>query len=161
MLAWDAFNAPKFSYDEALKLARAVGADLDRDITRRLAAKKGSDIHLWDSSERAAKGTLGPADGSRGMIDALHHAANTARIGSLEEAGELLAKAGVDRDPRFFPALEALLEVLPVSKSFTGFDLPSGLAAAADDFEALYKLYRFAYTEKIGEPKQLRLWRDE
>ena len=30
--AWDAFKAPKFSYDEALRLARAVGIDIDNDI---------------------------------------------------------------------------------------------------------------------------------
>ena len=77
VLAWDAFKAPLFSYDEALRLARAVGVDLDGDVVGRLAEKKGSDIRLWDSARRAAKGTLGPPDGSRGMIDAIHHAANS------------------------------------------------------------------------------------
>ena len=74
-LAWDAFGAPVFPYDEALRLARAVGVDLDRDIVGRLAQKKGSDLRLWDSAHRAATGALGPVDGSRGMIDAIHHAA--------------------------------------------------------------------------------------
>ena len=49
---------PIFSYDEALRLARAVGVDLDGDIVGRLAEKKGSDIRLWDSAWRAAKGAL-------------------------------------------------------------------------------------------------------
>ena len=91
VLAWDAFRAPVFSYDEALRLARAVGANLDGDIVGRLAGKKGSDIVLWDSAHRAAKGTLGPADGSRGMIDAIHHGAHQARLRSLAAAHELLA----------------------------------------------------------------------
>ena len=30
VLAWDAFQAPQFPYDEALRLARVVGLDLDR-----------------------------------------------------------------------------------------------------------------------------------
>ena len=47
VLAWDAFKAPAFSYDEALRLGRAVGVDLDKDVIGRLAEKKGSDIHLW------------------------------------------------------------------------------------------------------------------
>ena len=93
VLAWDAFRAPAFAYDEALMLARAVGADLDGDIVGRLAEKKGSDIHLWDSARRAAKGTLGPADGSRGMIDAVHHAANMARTRTLAAAREMLEGA--------------------------------------------------------------------
>ena len=160
VLAWDAFRAPAFSYDEALRLARAVGIDLDGDVVERLAKKKGSNLHLWDSAQRAAKGALGPADGSQGMIDAIHRAAHTARTRSLQAARELLAGAQADRDPRFFAALEAVLEVLPVSRAFTGIDVEGEAAAAGDDFEALYKLARLAYRDEIGEPEQLKLWRD-
>ena len=161
VLAWDAFRAPKFSYDEALRLARAVGADLDRDIVGRLAEKKGSDIRLWDSARRAAKGALGPADGSRGMIDAVHHAANTARSRSLAAAREMLEGALVNQDPRFFAALEAVLEVLPVSRAFTGIELEGDRAASGSDFEALYNLTRLAYRDEIDEPEQMKLWRDD
>jgi putative DNA methylase len=76
VLAWNAFDRPVFPYDEALRLARAVGVDLDKDVVGTLCEKKGSDLLLWDSARRAAKGALGPADGSRGMIDAIHHAAH-------------------------------------------------------------------------------------
>ena len=161
VLAWHAFRAPAFPYDEALKLARAVGVDLEDGIVGRLANKKGSDLHLWDSARRAAKGTLGPADGSRGMIDAVHRAAHTARTRSLQAARELLAEAQADRDPRFFAALEAVLEVLPVSRAFTGIDVEGEAAAAGDDFEALYNLSRLAYRNEIDEPEQLKLWRDD
>jgi len=161
VLAWDAFKAPTFSYDEALRLARAVGIDLDGDIVGRLAQKKGSDVLLWDSARRAAKGSLGPADGSRGLIDAIHHAANMARVRSLEAAREMLAHAQLDQEPRFFAALEAVLEVLPVSRAFTGIDLEGDAAAAGSDFEALYNLARLAYGDRIDEPEQLKLWRDD
>ena len=161
VLAWDAFKAPMFSYDEALRLGRAVGVDLDNDIVGRLAEKKGSDIILWDSARRAAKGTLGPADGSRGMIDAIHHAANMARVRSLAAAQEMLANALVDQDARFFAALEAVLEVLPVSKAFTGIELEGEAAASGSDFEALYNLARLAYGDEIDEPEQLKLWQDD
>ena len=50
VLAWDAFRAPVFPYDEALRLARVVGVDLDADVVGRLAEKKGSDVRLWDSA---------------------------------------------------------------------------------------------------------------
>ena len=161
VLAWDAFRAPVFAYDEALMLARAVGADLDGDIVGRLAEKKGSVIHLWDSARRAVKGALGPVDGSRGMIDAVHHAANMARIRSLGAARELLGGALVEENPRFFAALEAVLEVLPVSKTWTGIDLEGEVEAAGGDFEALYNLVRLAYRDEIDEPEQLKLWRQE
>ena len=161
VLAWDAFKAPKFSYDEALRLARAVGVDLDKDVIGRLAGKKGSDILLWDSTRRAAKGTLGPADGSRGMIDAIHHAANMARVRALAAAQEMLAATLVDQDPRFFAALEAVLEVLPVSKAFTGIELEGAAAAAGSDFEILYNLTRLAYGDEIDTPEQLKFWQEE
>ncbi len=161
VLAWDAFRAAVFPYDEALRLARAVGADLDRDIVGRLAAKKASDITLWDSARRAAKGALGPADGSRGMIDAIHHAANEARTRSLDAARERLVQAGVDRDPRFFAAFEAVLEVLPVVASVTGIELEGDAAAAGSDFEVLENLRRLAWSERVDEPEQLGFWRDD
>ena len=161
VLSWHAFRAPAFSYDEALKLARATGVDLDGEVVGRLAEKKGSDVRLWDSARRAAKGALGPADGSRGMIDAVHHAANLARLRSLDAAREMLAAARVDRDPRFFASLEAVLEVLPVSGAFTGVELTGEAAASGSDFETLYHLSRLAYGDRIDEPEQLKLWQDE
>ena len=161
VLAWDAFKAPVFAYDEALRLARAVGVDLDREIVGRLAEKKGADIRLWDSARRAAKGALGPPDGSRGMIDAVHHAANMARLRSLAAARDLLEGALLGRDPRFFAALEAVLEVLPVSSTWTGIALEGEIAAAGDDFEVLYNLARLAFADEIDEPEQLKLWRGE
>ena len=161
VLAWDAFKAPVFAYDEALRLARAVGVDLEGGVVGRVAGKKASDLHLWDSARRAAAGALGPADGSRGMIDALHHAAHAARARSVAAAAEMLARAGLDRDPRFFAALEAVLEILPPSKTFTGIALEGAVEASGSDFEALYNLYRLAYDDRIDEPDQLRLWREE
>ena len=161
VLAWDAFRAPKVAYDEALVLARAVGVELDTQIIGRLAEKKGGDIIIWDSERRAAKGALGPADGSRGMIDAIHHAAYFARNRSLESARELLHRAGVDSEATFFAALEAVLEVLPPSKAFSGIDLDGDLALAASDFEALEKLRRLAFTEHVDAPDQLDLFKEE
>ena len=166
VLAWDAFRAPVFAYDEALRLARAVGVDMDAQVSKRLGEKRGSDFRLWDSTTRAAKGGLGPADGSRGMIDTLHHAANLCRTHTrtLAAARDLLAETGMDKDARLFRAFEAVLEVLPVSRRFTGVDLQSEAAASSNDFEALFDLSRLAYREEVEEPqrlKQLELRLDE
>lgn len=162
VLAWDAFKAPVFSYDEGLRLARAVGADLDGQLIGRICEKKGSDIKLWDSATRAAKSGLGPADGSRAMIDAIHHAAHRARTRTLESALDLLKDAGIENDPQFLAALEAVLEVLPPSRSFVGFDVATGDAkSASDDFDALEKLRRLAFSDRVDEPKQLTLFAEE
>ena len=164
VLAWDAFRAPTFAYDEALKLARAVGVDLERDVVRHLGTKVSNKLTLWDSSVRARKGVLGPANGSRSMIDTIHHAAHLGRVRSLAVARELLASVGADRSPRFATALEAVLEVLPVSRSIRGFNLDKrakGLEAASMDFEILEGLRRLAFGDRIDEPEQLTLWRDD
>ncbi len=158
VLAWDAFEAPVFPYDEALRLARAVGVDLDQDIVGTLAAKKGSDLVMWDSAQRAAKGALGPADGSRGMIDALHHAAHQARTRALENGREILERAGVTSEAAFAPSLLAVLEVLPVGIGFSGVELPADVVGAGSDFEALEKLRRLAFSQEVEPPKQLELW---
>ena len=160
VLAWDAFRAPVFAYDEALRLARAAGVDLDGEIVGRLADKTGSDLRLRDSAARAAKGALGSPGGARGMIDAVHHAAHAARARSLGAARDLAEAEGLDRDPRFLAALEAVLEVLPPARDWTGIELEGELAAAGSDFAALEGLRRLAFGDSVDAPQQLALWRD-
>jgi putative DNA methylase len=154
VLAWDAFKAPKFPYDEALRLARVVGLDLDRDVVKKLAEKKSSDLILWDSETRVASGSIGPASGSVAMIDAIHHLAYAARSRNLNAAREMLEKAGLQTDSGFLMAFETVLEVLPRSKSFGGLDPTTALKPATDDFEALEQLRRLVLSKEIDEPTQ-------
>jgi putative DNA methylase len=157
VLAWDAFEAPQFPYDEALRLARVVGLDLDKDVVGVLAEKKASDLILWDSSTRATKGKLGAPDGTRSWIDAIHHCAHRARSIDLNAAKQLLDDNGLANSPVFLTALEAVLEVLPLSARYTGFDPVKAAAPAASDFEALENLRRLALAEQVPAPKQLEL----
>ena len=113
---------------------------------------------LWDSATRAAKGALGPANGSRAMIDAIHHVAYAARNRNLQAAQEIMEKNSLLEDATFLLALEEVLEVLPPSKRFLGFDPGEALRPAADDFEALENLRRLALSEEIDQPKQLQLF---
>jgi adenine-specific DNA methylase len=161
VLAWDAFEAPVFPYDEANRLAKVCGVDLERDVVGKLAEKKAADLVLWDSVTRAAKGSLGLPDGRDSMRDALHHLARAARSASLESANEMLAKHSLGNEPGFLVALEAVLEVLPVGKEWSGLDLPDAAAGAGADFDALEKLRRLALAEKVTEPEQLKIWQDE
>ncbi len=159
ILAWDAFRAPEFPYDEALRLARVVGLDLDQEVIRRVAEKKSGNVLLWDSAKRAAKGALGPPDGSRALLDALHHAAYRARKDGLEAGRAVLEESGAAAHPSFGLALTGLLEVLPVSSAFTKVaDARGPLAEAASDFDALEHLRRLAFSDRVAEPQQLELW---
>lgn len=161
VLAWDAFEAPIFPYDEGNRLAKVCGIDLDRDVMGRLAEKKNSDLVLWDSVTRAAKGSLGLPDGRDSMMDAIHHLARAVRSGSLESADELLRKHQLASEPTFLVALEAVLEVLPVGREWSGLDLPDSAAGAGADFDALEKLRRLALAEKVAQPEQLKIWQEE
>jgi putative DNA methylase len=159
VLAWDAFESPRFPYDEGLRLARVVGVDLDRDIINHIAEKKTSDIQLWDSSQRAAKGQLGSADGSNSMLDAIHHTANRARTHGLEAAKQMLEQNKTDQNSDFHVALLAMLEVLPVSSTYTKFEEEEGaVAEAAKDFDVLENLRRLAFSTQVPQPKQLEIW---
>ena len=158
VMAWDAFRAPVFPYDEALKLARAAGADLDHDLVGRLAEKKGSDLRLWDSVQRAGKARLGSADGSRAAIDRLHHAAHLARTESLSAALDLLERVPADDELAFRAALAAVLEVLPPSSKHTGRALKGEIESASNDFEALLDLARLLDGKEFREPRQLKLF---
>lgn len=159
VLAWDAFRAPEFPYDEALRLARVVGLDIDQDVVGRVAEKKGSDLVMWDSAKRAAKGAIGPADGSRALLDALHHAAWRVRQQGLQAGRELLERENLVNDAAFVTGLKALLEVLPVSSTFTHVEDETGLVAeAANDFDALEHLRRLLFSDRLSEPRQIKLW---
>lgn len=161
VLAWDTFGAPKFDFGEALTLGRAIGVDIEKEIIGHIAEKKGSEVVMWDSARRAAKGALGAADGSTSWLDALHHAAYAARSRNLQAANELLEKAGVREQGGFYSALEALLEVLPVSTHFSGIELEGDVREFGSDFEALENLRRLSFSEDVDEPEQLKLWKEE
>jgi hypothetical protein len=162
VLAWDAFKAPEFPYDEGLRLARVVGLDLDQDIVNKVAEKKASDLVLWDSARRVAKGALGPADGSRALLDSLHHVAWRARQRGVQAARDLVEQEGLDREAAFATGLRAILEVLPVSSTFTHIQGEKGLVAeAASDFDALEHLRRLVFSDRVPQPQQLKFWEEQ
>lgn len=157
VLAWDAFAAPQFPYDEALRLARVVGLDLEQDVVGALAEKKAGNLILWDSFTRAGKGRLRAPDGSRAWIDAIHHCAHRARTTDLNAAQKLVGDNNLANSVDFLTALEAVLEVLPISARYTGFDPVKAAVPAASDFEALENLRRLMFAEQVGTPRQLEL----
>ncbi|MBQ7457434.1 MAG: DUF1156 domain-containing protein [Desulfovibrio sp.] len=158
VLAWDTFHAPQFEYDEALGLARVCGVDLDKDIIGRIAEKKASSVILWDSLTRAAKATLGSASGSASQLDTLHHVCRIAHNQNLTKAKDFLEELKAPSNPAFVDALTAVLEVLPVSKKYTGADLPKGSESAGNDFEALEDVRKLLFADKVKKPVQLSFY---
>ena len=157
VLAWDAFKALRFPGDEALKLARVVGLDFDKQVKNVVCEAKGSDVILWDSKARKAKGKLG-AVGEDVMLDTLHHCALAGREQNTGDAKTILEKAGLLEDPTLLVALEALLNVLPPpGTTATGKNKDAGIGGAASDCEALEKLRRLAFADEIPEPQYQKL----
>jgi adenine-specific DNA methylase len=153
VLAWDAFRAPRFPADEALKLARVVGLDFDQDVKKRVCEVKGDDVILWDSITRHRNGSLGHV-GEECMLDTLHWAAKTGREQNTGAAQSLIESAHLIGDPTLLTALEALLNVLPPGVASAGKKKPdANLAGAANDFEALERLRKLAFAETVPAPK--------
>ena len=163
VLAWDTFRAPKFPADEALKLARVVGLDFDEEVRNHVCAVTGDDVTLWDSQVRKSKGKLA-ADVQAPMLDRLHEAAYTVRFQNTEAARKRLESLQLLDDPTLMTALEALLNVLPPAAPRGKKKPDPSLEGAASDFEALEKLRRLAFAEKVPEPRrpeQIELELDE
>lgn len=157
VLAWDAFKALRFPGDEALKLARVVGLDFDKQVKNVVCEAKGSDVILWDSKTRKSKGKLGPV-GEDVMVDTLHHCALAGREQNTGAAKTILEKAGLLEDPTLLVALEALLNVLPPpGTAATGKKKEAGVGGAASDCDALEKLRRLAFADEIAEPQYQKL----
>ena len=98
--------------------------------------------------------------GGGSMFDAMvGHVAQRARSRGAAAALELLQHNGLDTEPKFLLALEALLEVLPVPPGLRG---ETGEAEDhAGDFDALEKLRRLAFADQIGQPEQLRMFEEQ
>jgi adenine-specific DNA methylase len=153
VLAWDAFRAPRFPADEALKLARVVGLDFDQDVKKQVCEVKGDDVILWDSITRHRNGSLRHVS-EECMLDTLHWAAKTGREQNTGAARSLIEDARLIGDPTLLTALEALLNVLPPGVGSAGRKKPdASLAGAANDFEALERLRKLAFSETVPAPK--------
>jgi putative DNA methylase len=152
VLAWDAFRAPRFPADEALKLARVVGLDFDQQVKNQVCESKGDDVVLWDSVTRFRNGKLHHIS-DECMLDILHWAAKTAREQNTGAARSVIEDARLLEDPTLLTALEALLNVLPPSAPTSKKKPDSILSGAANDFQALERLRKLAFAETVPAPK--------
>ena len=151
VLAWDAFRAPRFPADEALKLARVVGLDFDQDVKNVVCEVKSSDVILWDSKARQSKGKLGPI-GETIMLNTLHQAAAIVRDTNTGAAKKAIEDAGLLADATLMTVLKAMLNVLPAgANADRAKKVDPSLAGASSDFDALEKLRCLAFAEQVPE----------
>jgi hypothetical protein len=116
LMAWDAFAAEQFPYDEARKLAIALGVDLDHDLMaiKRLAVKKGQFITLQKPVERR-KRSIVDEDTRRfeHWVDAAHTAMMIYAENGAGPCEVFLRESGLRRDGTFKALIQALLNAIP------------------------------------------------
>jgi hypothetical protein len=148
LMAWDAFAAEQFPYDEARKLAIALGVDLDKTIMagKRLVAKKGEFIVLQTPVQRRRKGMV---DDEVMLFESWIDAAHTALMVYAEDgAGAcdvFLRKTGLKSDGTFRALLQALLNAVPRARVKGKFVRPEA--------EALENL-RLAFFDELVPPAE-------
>jgi len=148
LMAWDAFAAEQFPYDEARKLAIALGVDLDKTIMagKRLAAKRGEFIVLQTPVQRRKKGMV---DDEVTLFESWIDAAHTAMMVYAEDgAGAcdvFLRKTGLKTDGTFRALLQALLNAVPRARVRGKFVRPEA--------EALENL-RLAFFDELVPPAE-------
>jgi putative DNA methylase len=116
LMAWDAFGAEEFPYDEARKLAIALGVDLDGDLRGRknLVTKKSSSVVMQTPRQRRKRGMVDPELAFfETMVDAVHTA-----LLVLEEDGTyacevFLNRSGLMGDGAFRQCVQAMINAIP------------------------------------------------
>jgi putative DNA methylase len=125
LIAWDTFRAAEFPYDEARRLALAVGGlDVDELVRAKLLAKRSGSVVLQEPSKRVRRGDDDALPGVRPgatsfavIIDAVHTAMYVADHDGLPAAKTLLDRAGVSADVGFLAALQGLVNAIPRTRS--------------------------------------------
>lgn len=116
VMAWDAFAAEEFPYDEGRKLAIALGLEMDSYVmtAKRIAAKKGQYVVMQQPAQRRKKGMVDPDLLSFShWIDAVHTAMLVYDEDGPGACDVFLLRTGLKRDATFKAVLQTLLNAIP------------------------------------------------
>lgn len=119
LMAWDAYAAEEFPYDEARKLAIALGVDLDRELMagKRLAAKKGEFVVLQTPAQRRKTGMVDDElTAFSSWIDAAHTAMMIYAEDGAGACNLFMQKANLKGDKTFKALLQAMINAIPRSR---------------------------------------------
>ena len=144
VLANDANGGATMEFDEANLLARAIGANLDRQdpAIRSIAAFKNDKVSLLSAKDRMAAGHVGENQTPRTSLDLVHTAvALTGRRNTMDAQQWLAQKLHDPQDDRFKYTLEALIRT---TKS------------GHDDHQAQRNLWQVLYGRRHRNQRPLR-----
>jgi adenine-specific DNA methylase len=119
VMAWDAFKAQEFPAGEALKLAIALGLDLERDLvrTKRLVTKKSASVVITLPAERRKKGMVDEdAESFTHLIDALHTAMMIYDEEGSKACAVFMDRQGLRKDGRITALVQALMTAIPTTR---------------------------------------------
>ncbi len=118
LLAWDSFRAVRFPYDDARKLALALGIDLDKELRRsRIVVKKQSAVVLQEPKQRRRPGLADPeAHSFERLIDAAHALMVNYREDGTRGAEGFLRRTRLAEDSRFQALLQGMVNAIPRTK---------------------------------------------
>ena len=127
-------------FDEANLLARAIGANLDRQdpVIKSIAAFKNDKVSLLSAKDRMAAGHVGENQTPRTSLDLVHTAVGlTGRRNTLDAQQWLTQKFHDSQDDRFKYTLEALVRTTKPGH---------------EDYQAQRSLWQALYGEEAPEP---------
>lgn len=138
LLAWDSFRAGEFPYDDARKLALALGTDLGQDLLRlRLVTKKSSTVVMQDPVQRRRPGLADPeSDSFERLIDAAHALMVAHREDGIRGAEAFLRRTRLGEDTRFRALMQALVNAIPRARIKGSF-----ARSEAEDLDGLAVLF--------------------
>lgn len=120
LIAWEMFQAEEFPYDEARRLALAVGGQDPEGLSAiGILAKKAGSVVLQTPSERRRRILRPVQDGhleDRPFIDVLHAVLVTAELDGLPAAKALMDRLELTTDQRFLALAQGAVNALPRSK---------------------------------------------
>lgn len=164
LMAWDAFKAGEFPYDEGRKLAIALGIDLDGELIahKRLATKKGGFITLQSPTQRRKKNMV---DEDLSVfphwVDAVHTAMMVYQEDGPGACNAFLIRTGLKNDGTFKACLQAMLNAIPRARIKGKFARPE-----AETLENM----RLAFFDDLKTPAdeepelpegvQMELWKE-
>jgi adenine-specific DNA methylase len=124
LIAWDTFRAAEFPFDEARRLALAVGGlDVDELVRAKLVSKKSGTVELLPPATRVRRGDDDALPGVRpgattfsAAIDAVHTVMHVADADGLPAAKALMDRADLSRDSAFTACVQGLVNSIPRTK---------------------------------------------
>lgn len=134
LLAWEIFKAREFPYDEARRLALAVGGlDVEALARAKLVTKKSGTVVLLEPKQRvrrrgereqALPGVRLDAEHFEHMIDAAHTAMHITDQDGGAQARDWLAHRSLLKDARFLATIQGLVNAVPRTRKKGAWVVP-------------------------------------